>query len=329
MSFRAIRLAKTETGQETRFLNLTDADLMEGDVDVRVEYSTVNYKDGLALTGKSPVVRVWPLTPGIDFAGVVETSTHAGLKPGDRVVLNGWGVGETHHGGYAQKARVKGDWLIKLPDAISTAHAMAIGTAGYTAMLSVMALEHEGVTPDKGDIVVTGAAGGVGGVAIALLSKLGYRVVASTGRKESEGDYLTGLGAAEIIDRAELSAPGRPIARERWAGGVDAVGSHTLANVLAQIRYGGAVAACGLAQGLDLPGSVAPFILRGVTLAGIDSVMCPTPRRAEAWARLASGLDLGRLDAMTERAGLDDVPALGAAILEGKVRGRVVVDVNR
>jgi acrylyl-CoA reductase (NADPH) len=329
MSFRAIRLAKTETGQETRFLNLTDADLMEGDVDVRVEYSTVNYKDGLALTGKSPVVRVWPLTPGIDFAGVVETSTHAGLKPGDRVVLNGWGVGETHHGGYAQKARVKGDWLIKLPDAISTAHAMAIGTAGYTAMLSVMALEHEGVTPDKGDIVVTGAAGGVGGVAIALLSKLGYRVVASTGRKESEGDYLTGLGAAEIIDRAELSAPGRPIARERWAGGVDAVGSHTLANVLAQIRYGGAVAACGLAQGLDLPGSVAPFILRGVTLAGIDSVMCPTPRRAEAWARLASDLDLGRLDAMTERAGLDDVPALGAAILEGKVRGRVVVDVNR
>jgi acrylyl-CoA reductase (NADPH) len=329
MSFRAIRLAKTETGQETRFLNLTDADLMEGDVDVRVEYSTVNYKDGLALTGKSPVVRVWPLTPGIDFAGVVETSTHAGLKPGDRVVLNGWGVGETHHGGYAQKARVKGDWLIKLPDAISTAHAMAIGTAGYTAMLSVMALEHEGVTPDKGDIVVTGAAGGVGGVAIALLSKLGYRVVASTGRKESEGDYLTGLGAAEIIDRAELSAPGRPIARERWAGGVDAVGSHTLANVLAQIRYGGAVAACGLAQGLDLPGSVAPFILRGVTLAGIDSVMCPTPRRAEAWARLASDLELGRLDAMTERAGLDDVPALGAAILEGKVRGRVVVDVNR
>ena len=329
MSFRAIRLAKTETGQETRFVNLTDADLMDGDVDVRVEYSTVNYKDGLALTGKSPVVRVWPLTPGIDFAGVVETSTHAGLKPGDRVVLNGWGVGETHHGGYAQKARVKGDWLIKLPDAISTAHAMAIGTAGYTAMLSVMALEHEGVTPDKGDIVVTGAAGGVGGVAIALLSKLGYRVVASTGRKESEGDYLTGLGAAEIIDRAELSAPGRPIARERWAGGVDAVGSHTLANVLAQIRYGGAVAACGLAQGLDLPGSVAPFILRGVTLAGIDSVMCPTRRRAEAWARLASDLDLGRLDAMTERAGLDDVPALGAAILEGKVRGRVVVDVNR
>ncbi|HEY5007747.1 MAG TPA: MDR family oxidoreductase [Caulobacteraceae bacterium] len=328
MTFRALRLFKTETGQEARFVDLTDADLMDGDVDVRVEFSTVNYKDGLALTGKSPVVRVWPLIPGIDFAGVVETSTHAGFKPGDRVVLNGWGVGETHHGGYAQRARVKGDWLVKLPDAISTSHAMAIGTAGYTAMLSVMALEHEGVTPDKGDIVVTGAAGGVGSVAIALLSKLGYRVVASTGRKESEGAYLTGLGAAEIIDRAELSAPGRPMARERWAGGVDAVGSHTLANVLAQLRYGGAVAACGLAQGMDLPGSVAPFILRGITLAGIDSVMCPTPRRTQAWARLARELDLGLLDTMTERAVLGDVPALGESILAGKVRGRVVVDVN-
>jgi acrylyl-CoA reductase (NADPH) len=327
-TFRALRLFKTETGQETRFVDLTDADLMEGDVDVRIDYSTINYKDGLALTGKSPVVRVWPLTPGIDFAGVVEASTHAGLKLGDRVVLNGWGVGESHHGGYAQKARVKGDWLVKLPDAISTAHAMAIGTAGYTAMLCVMGLERQGVTPDKGDVVVTGAAGGVGSVAIALLSKLGYRVVAFTGRKAAESDYLTGLGAAEIIDRAELSAPGRPLARERWAGAVDVVGSHTLANVLAQIRYGGAVAACGLAQGLDLPGSVAPFILRGVTLAGIDSVMCPTPRRIEAWARLAKELDLGLLDAMTERAVLGDLPALGAAILEGKVRGRVVVDVN-
>jgi acrylyl-CoA reductase (NADPH) len=327
MTFRAIRLFKTETGQETRFLDLTDADLMDGDVDVRVEYSTVNFKDGLALTGRSPVVRVWPLTPGIDFAGVVETSTHAGFKPGDRVVLNGWGVGETHHGGYAQKARVKGDWLIKLPDAISTAHAMAIGTAGYTAMLCVMGLEREGVTPDKGDIVVTGAAGGVGSVAVALLSRLGYRVVASTGRK-AESDYLTGLGAAEIIDRAELSAPGRPLGRERWAGAVDVVGSHTLANVLAQIRYGGVVTACGLAQGLDLPGSVAPFILRGITLAGIDSVMCPTPRRTEAWARLAKDLDLGLLDQMTERAVLGDLPALATAILDGKVRGRVVVDVN-
>jgi len=327
-TFRAIRLFKTETGQETRFVDLTDADLMDGDVDVRIDYSTINYKDGLALTGKSPVVRVWPLTPGIDFAGVVEKSTHGGFKPGDRVVLNGWGVGESHHGGYAQKARVKGDWLVKLPEAISTAHAMAIGTAGYTAMLCVMGLERQGVTSDKGDVVVTGAAGGVGSVAIALLSRLGYRVVAFTGRKAAESDYLTGLGAAEIIDRAELSAPGRPMARERWAGAVDVVGSHTLANVLAQIRYGGAVAACGLAQGMDLPGSVAPFILRGVTLAGIDSVMCPTPRRVEAWSRLATELDLGLLDTMTERAVLGDLPRLGEAILEGKVRGRVVVDVN-
>jgi acrylyl-CoA reductase (NADPH) len=327
-TFRAIRLYKTDDGQETRFVDLTDADLMDGDVDVRVEYSTINFKDGLALTGKSPVVRVWPLTPGIDFAGVVEASSNPGFKPGDRVVLNGWGVGESHHGGYAQKARVKGDWLVKLPEAISTAHAMAIGTAGYTAMLCVMALEREGVTPDKGDIVGTGAAGGVGSVAIALLSKLGYRIVASTGRKEAESAYLTGLGAAEIIDRAELSSPGRPIARERWAGGVDPVGSHTLANVLAQIRYGGTVAACGLAQGMDLPGSVAPFILRGITLAGVDSVMCPAPRRQEAWKRLASDLDLKRLDTMTERAVLADLPALGAAILGGKVRGRVVVDVN-
>jgi acrylyl-CoA reductase (NADPH) len=327
-TFRAIRMFKTDAGQETRFVDLTDADLMDGDVDVRIEFSTINYKDGLALTGKSPVVRVWPLTPGIDFAGVVEKSTHDGFKPGDRVVLNGWGVGETHHGGYAQKARVKGDWLVKLPDAISTAHAMAIGTAGYTAMLCVMGLERQGVMPDKGDVVVTGAAGGVGSVAIALLSGLGYRVVAFTGRKAAESDYLTGLGAVEIIDRAELSAPGRPMARERWAGAVDVVGSHTLANVLAQIRYGGAVAACGLAQGLDLPGSVAPFILRGVTLAGIESVMCPTPRRIEAWSRLATELDLGLLDKMTERMVLGDLPRLATEILDGKVRGRVVVDVN-
>ena len=328
MTFRAIRLFKTETGQETKFLDLTEADLMEGDVDVRVDYSTVNFKDGLAVTGRSPVVRVWPLTPGIDFSGVVERSDHAGFAVGDRVVLNGWGVGETHHGGYAQKARVKGDWLVKLPAGISNAHAMAIGTAGYTAMLCVMGLEREGVTPDKGDIIVTGAAGGVGSVAIALLSKLGYRVIASTGRKDSETAYLTGLGAAEIIDRAELSAPGRPMGKERWAGAVDAVGSHTLANVIAQTRYGGAVTACGLAQGLDLPGSVAPFILRGVTLAGIDSVMCPKPRREEAWSRLAKDLDLGLLDSMTQQAVLTDVPALAEQILAGQVRGRVVVDVN-
>ena len=326
-SFRAIRLFKTDAGQEARFVDLTDADLMEGDVTVRVEYSTVNYKDGLALTGKAPVVRVWPLTPGIDFAGVVESSDHAGFSPGERVVLNGWGVGETHLGAYAEKARVKGDWLVRLPEAMSARDAMAVGTAGYTAMLCVMALEHEGVTPDKGDILVTGAAGGVGSVAIALLAKLGYRVVASSGRKATEGDYLTGLGAADIVDRAEFSEPGRPLGRERWAGVVDAVGSHTLANALAQTRYGGAVAACGLAQGMDLPGSVAPFILRGVTLCGIDSVMAPKARREAAWRRLARDLDLGKLAAMRVDAGLADVPGLGAAIVEGKVRGRAVIDV--
>jgi acrylyl-CoA reductase (NADPH) len=327
-TFRAIRLFKTEEGQEVRFLDLTDKDLMDGDVTVRVDYSTVNYKDGLAVTGASPVVRVWPLTPGIDFAGAVEVSAHLGFKPGDRVVLNGWGVGETHHGGYAQKARVKGDWLVGLPDAISTARAMAIGTAGYTAMLAIMALERLGVTPDKGDVLVTGAAGGVGSIAIAVLARLGYRVVASSGRKATQGAYLAGLGAAEIIDRAELSAPGRPLAKERWAGAVDSVGSHTLANVLAATRYGGAVAACGLAQGLDLPASVAPFILRGVTLTGIDSVMRPRADRVEAWNRLARDLDLAKLDAMTSRATLADIPALGASILRGEVRGRTVIDVN-
>jgi acrylyl-CoA reductase (NADPH) len=327
--FRAIRLYKTDTGQEARFVEITDDDLMDGDVTVRVDYSTVNYKDGLALTGRAPVVRVWPLTPGIDFSGVVEASSHPGLRPGDRVVLNGWGLGETHHGGYARRARVKGDWLVKLPEAISNARAMAIGTAGYTAMLSVMALEKQGLTPASGEVIVTGAAGGVGSVAIALLSGLGYRVIASTGRRERQGAYLTGLGAAEIIDRAELSAPGRPLGKERWAGAVDSVGSHTLANVLGQTRYGGAVAACGLAQGLDLPASVAPFILRGVTLCGIESVMQPTPGRTEAWRRLAADLDLAKLDAMTQSATLAEVPALGEAILKGDVRGRVVVDVNR
>jgi len=328
-TFRALRLSKTDTGQEALIEDLTDADLMDGDVDVRVDYSTLNYKDGLALTGKAPVVRKWPLIPGIDFAGTVERSDHPGFKVGDRVVLNGWGVGESHHGGYAQKARVKGDWLVKLPDGVTTAQAMAIGTAGYTAMLCVLALEKAEITPQRGDILVTGASGGVGGVAIALLSRLGYRVLASTGRKHSEGDYLTGLGAAEIIDRAELSTPSRPLGKERWAGAVDSVGSHTLAGVLAQTRYGGAVAACGLAQGMDLPGSVAPFILRGVSLLGVDSVMCPAPRRAEAWSRLARDLDLGLLETMTQYAGLGDLPALGEAILAGKVRGRVVIDVGR
>ena len=327
-TFRALRVHKTETGQETRFEDLTEADLMDGDVTVRVAHSTVNFKDGLALTGKSPVVRVWPLIPGIDFAGEVEASSNPEFKPGDKVVLNGWGVGESWNGGYAGKARVKGDWLVKLHPAISTAQAMAIGTAGYTAMLCVLALEKHGVTPDKGEVIVTGAAGGVGSVAVAILGKLGYRVVASSRRKESEGDYLRGLGAADVIDAAELSAPGRPLAKERWAGAVDAVGSHTLANVLAQTRYGGTVTACGLAQGMDLPGSVAPFILRGVTLAGIDSVMRPKADREAAWNRLASDLDMSKLEAMTTHATLDDLPRLGGEILDGKVRGRVVVDVG-
>ncbi|MFC3078282.1 MDR family oxidoreductase [Phenylobacterium terrae] len=327
-TFRALRVHKTDAGQETRFEDLTAADLMDGDVVVRVEFSTVNFKDGLALTGRSPVVRVWPLIPGIDFAGEVESSSHPEFKAGDKVVLNGWGVGETHHGGYAQKARVKGDWLVKLPAGLTTEQAMAIGTAGYTAMLCVMGLEKGGVTPDKGEVVVTGAAGGVGSVAVALLAGLGYRVVASTGRKDTEGDYLRGLGAADLIDRNELSGPGRPLARERWAGAVDAVGSHTLANVLSQTRYGGVVTACGLAQGMDLPASVAPFILRGVTLMGVDSVMRPKADRAAAWGRLARELDLDKLDAMTSKAALGDLPRLAGEILDGKVRGRMVIDVN-
>jgi acrylyl-CoA reductase (NADPH) len=327
-TFRALRAHKTDAGQEVRFEDLTLDDLGDGDVVVRVDYSTVNFKDGLALTGKSPIIRAWPLIPGIDFAGTVESSSNPEFKPGDRVVLNGWGVGESHNGGYAQRARVNGDWLVRLPEAISTAHAMAIGTAGYTAMLSVLGLERLGVTPDKGEVLVTGAAGGVGSVAIAVLSNLGYQVVASSRRKETEGDYLRGLGATDVIDAADLQGPARPLARERWAGAVDAVGSHTLANVLSQMRYGGVATACGLAQGMDLPGSVAPFILRGVTLAGIDSVMRPKPDRVEAWSRLARDLDLAKLDAMTRRAGLNDLPGLGAKIVEGKVRGRIVVDVN-
>ncbi len=327
-TFNGLRLSKTDGGQEAQLVALSADDLMPGDVTVRIDYSTINYKDGLALTGKAPVVRVWPLTPGIDFAGIVETSGSPAFAPGDRVVLNGWGVGESHHGGLAQRARVKSDWLVKLPDTITSRQAMAIGTAGYTAMLAVMALERNGLNPARGDILVTGAAGGVGGVAIILLAKLGYRVIASSGRKAEQGAYLEHLGASEIIDRTELSSPGRPIGKERWAGAIDSVGSHTLANVLAQTRYAGVVAACGLAQGMDLPASVAPFILRGVTLAGIDSVMRPKPDREEAWRRLASDLDLAKLDGMTEVATLADAPRIGAAIIAGEVRGRVVIDVN-
>jgi acrylyl-CoA reductase (NADPH) len=327
MSFKALLATRSDDSITAGVVDLTEQDLMPGDVTVAVEYSTVNYKDALALSGRSPVIRTFPLIPGIDLAGVVETSSHPGYAAGDRVLVNGWGLSQTHHGGYAQKARVPGEWLVKVPEAFSSRDAMAIGTAGYTAMLSVLALEHGGVSPDHGDILVTGANGGAGSIAIALLSALGYRVVASTGRLE-ESDYLKALGAAEIIDRATLSEPGAPIAKERWAGAIDAVGSHTLANVLAQTRYRGVVAAFGLAQGADLPGSVLPFILRNVTLAGIDSVNAPYAAREQAWTRLASDLDLGKLARTTQVIGLAEVPALAGQVLQGRVQGRTVVDVN-
>jgi len=326
-TFKAIVITKTETGQAVGLADFDDKDLMEGDVTIGVEWSTLNYKDGLALTGKSPVVRRFPMIPGIDLAGTVEASTHLGWKPGDKVVLNGWGLGETHLGAYARKARVKGDWLVRLPQSMSAREAMAIGTAGYTAMLAVMALERAGVVPARGPVIVTGASGGVGSVAVALLAKLGYSVIASTGRPE-EAAYLKGLGAAEIIERQELTGPARPLAKERWAGGIDSVGSTTLANLLSMTRYGGAVAACGLVGGMDLPTSVAPFILRGVSLLGIDSVMCPLPLRQEAWRRLESDLDRGKIAAMTGEIGLADVLAAGARIIAGKVRGRIVVNIG-
>jgi acrylyl-CoA reductase (NADPH) len=326
--FKALVLEKPADRVEASIRDLQDSDLPPGDVTVRVDCSTLNYKDGLAITGRSPVVRSYPMVPGIDFAGTVEASDHPDYKPGDKVVLNGWGVGERHWGGYGQKARVKGDWLIPLPSAFSTAQAMAIGTAGYTAALAVLALEAHDLTPDQGEVLVTGAAGGVGSVAVALLAKAGYRVLAATGRPP-EADYLRGLGAAEIIDRSELSGPAKPLAKERWAGAIDVAGSHTLANALSSTRYGGTVAACGLAQGMDLPTSVAPFILRGVTLAGIDSVMAPKAKRLKAWERLARDLDLPKLDAMTETVGLSAIQPRAEDILAGKVRGRLVVDVNR
>lgn len=325
--FKAMVLRKGEAGMSAAVEAFDEAELMEGDVTFRVTHSTVNYKDGLALTGKAPVVRRWPMIGGIDGAGVVESSSHPDFKPGDGVILNGWGAGETHLGCYAQKARVRGDWLVPLPPGLSAAEAMAIGTAGYTAMLSVLALEKQGLRASDGTVVVTGAAGGVGSVAIALLASAGWHVVASTGRA-GEADYLKGLGAAEIIDRAELSAPAKPLGKERWIAGVDSVGSHTLANVLAMTRYGGAVAACGLAQGMDLPGSVAPFILRGVSLLGVDSVMCPKPRRLAAWARLARDLDRAKLASLTTTIGFDELPGTAAKILAGEVRGRVVVEIG-
>lgn len=322
--FHAILIRKDGDSQAADDVELALDDLMEGDVVVAVSHSTVNYKDGLVLTGRSPVVRKFPMIPGIDLAGTVETSSHLNFKPGDKVLLNGYGLSETHYGGYSEVARVKGDWLVPLPAAFTPAEAMAIGTAGYTAMLSVLALEDAGVTPDKGAVVVTGAAGGVGSVAVAILAKLGYRVIASTGRSE-EAVYLKSLGAAEIIPRTELSGPARPLAKERWAGAVDCVGSTTLANVIAATSYGGAVAACGLAGGLDLPASVAPFILRGVSLLGIESVYMPMKRRLQAWDRLARDLDPKALAAMTHMISLKDVREAAGAILAGKVRGRLVV----
>jgi len=326
-TFKAIVIDKAEAGQTVRLADFDDKDLMEGDVTVRIEYSTVNYKDGLAVTGKAPVVRRFPMIAGVDFAGTVESSSHPGWKAGDKVILNGWGLGETHLGAYAEKARVKGDWLVRLPASMSARDAMAIGTAGYTAMLAVMALERAGLNPTRGPMIVTGAAGGVGSVAVALLAKLSYAVVASTGRPD-EAAYLKGLGATEIIDRKELAGPPRPLAKERWAGGIDAVGSTTLANVLSMTRYGGAVAACGLAGGMYLPGSVAPFILRGVSLLGIDSVMCPLPLRIAAWRRLETDLDKAKIAAMISEIGLDDVIAAGRRIVEGQVRGRIVVKIR-
>ncbi len=327
-SFKAIIIEKTgEKGQTVRLGDFDESGLMDGDVTVRVAASTLNYKDGLAVTGKAPVVRRWPMIPGIDFAGTVEASDHPDWKVGDKVVLNGWGTGETHLGAYAEKSRIKGDWLVRLPDGMDFTEAMAIGTAGYTAMLALLALERHGIAPARGPVVVTGAAGGVGSVAISLLARRGYHVIASTGRA-SEADYLKGLGAAEIVDRAELSAPGRPLDKERWAAGIDSVGSHTLANLLAMTKYGGAIAACGLAGGMDLPTSVAPFILRGVSLLGIDSVMAPKVLREEAWARLATDLDRAKLAAMTTTIGLDQVVAAGQDILDGKVRGRTVVKIG-
>ena len=327
MTFKALLADKAGETISTSVVEMDEQDLMPGDVSIAVDYSTVNFKDALAITGRADVIQQFPLIPGIDLAGTVEASSFPGIAVGDRVVANSWGLSQTHHGGYAQKARVKGEWLVKIPAPLSTKDAMAIGTAGYTAMLSVLALEHGGITPRRGDILVTGANGGVGSIAIAILSGLGYRVIASTGRPE-EADYLRELGAAEVIDRHTLSEPGAPLAAEKWAGAIDSVGSHTLANVLAYTRYRGVVTACGLAQGLDLPGSMLPFILRNVTLAGIDSVNAPQEARVEAWLRLARDLDLGKLARATQVVGLAEVPAVVSRIFEGKVRGRTVVDVN-
>ena len=327
MTFKALLATKPEKDIAVNLVDLTDNDLMPGDVTIDVEYSTVNYKDALALSGKAGVIQTYPLIAGIDLAGTVRDSSNPGFAAGDRVLVNGWGLSQTHHGGYAQRARVGAEWLVKVPEAFSTRDAMAIGTAGYTAMLSVMALQHGGVDPARGDILVTGANGGVGSIAIAILSGLGYRVVASTGRLD-EADYLRALGAADVIDRNTLSEPGRPIAGERWAGVIDSVGSHTLANAIAQTQYRGVVTACGLAQGTDLPTTVLPFILRNVTLAGIDSVNAPQSVRETAWSRLSQELDAAKLKSTITTIGLAEVPAVAASMFAGKVQGRTVVDVN-
>jgi acrylyl-CoA reductase (NADPH) len=328
-TFKALVVSRDESKkQSVDVVEMKAEDLMEGDVLVRVGYSTVNYKDGLAITGKLPVVRRWPMIPGIDFVGTVVTSDDPDWKPGDEVILNGWGVGEVHYGAYAGLARVKGSWLIRKPQDISAPDAMAIGTAGYTAMLAVMALERHGILPERGPVVVTGAAGGVGSVATAVLAKLGYHVIASTGRTE-EHDYLSDLGAAEIISRDQLAGGPKLLDRERWAGGVDAVGGNTLANVVSMTKAGGAVAACGNAGGMDLPTSVAPFILRGVSLLGINSVTIPRSLREEAWARLARDLDRERLREMTTTIGFEGIREAAEKIVDGRIRGRVVVDMTR
>ena len=326
--FKGILIEKDDNGYRAALKDIDEGQLPEGDVTVRVSHSTLNYKDALAITGKGPVVRRFPMVPGIDLVGTVEQSSHGDVQEGDTVVLNGWGVGEGHWGGLAQKARVKGDWLVPLPEQFSPQQAMSIGTAGYTAMLCVLGLERHGVTPDQGEIVVTGAAGGVGSVAISVLSRLGYTVVAVTGRPE-EAEYVESLGAAEVLDRSAFSEPGKPLGRERWAGAVDVVGSHTLANVCATTRYRGVVTCCGLAGGMDFPATVAPFILRGVTLAGIDSVMCPRPERLEAWRRLGTDLDLSKLSVISHEIGLSEAIPTASKLLNGEVRGRVMVDVNR
>jgi len=326
--FNAILIERDERPYRASFTALEEGRLPAGDVTVRVEYSTLNYKDALAITGRAPVVRQFPMVPGIDFAGSVDQSTDPSYKIGDRVLLNGWGVGEQHWGGLAQLARVKGEWLIPLPAAFTARQAMAIGTAGYTAMLCVMALERHGVTPESGEILVTGAAGGVGSVAVAVLAKRGFRVAAVTGRPAEEG-FLKRLGAAEVLARSQFASPGKPLAKERWAGAIDVVGSHTLVNVCASMRYRGVVAACGLAGGLDFPATVAPFILRGVTLAGVDSVMCPREDRLAAWRRLSQDLEVEKLELLTEEIGLSQGIDRAAGLLEGRIRGRIVVDTGR